>query len=73
MKVKLDRDECQTYFIMMDSPMMAARWIVELTQEELEDFRAVDERFWEWQTRLEKMIESSDNRKVVSSNRKNPL
>lgn len=56
MKFKLDRDESLLYFIQMDSPVMAARWIVDLTQEEFDDFRRCEREYFDWQNKFEDKI-----------------
>lgn len=56
MKVKLERDECLTYFV-HDNPQLASRWMVELTEAELADFKECEKKFFEWQNRFDEFVE----------------
>jgi len=52
-KVKLERDESLVYFV-HDNPRLSARWMIELTEAELADFKDCEDKFFAWQNRLEK-------------------
>ena len=58
MKIKLDRDDSLTYFV-HDNPQLTSRWMIEMTEEELKDFKECEDKFFAWQNRFDEFVELS--------------
>ena len=56
MKVKLDMDSSLIYFV-HDNPRLTSRWMIELTEAELADFKDCEDKFFAWQNRFDEEIE----------------
>ena len=65
MFVKIERDECQIYFI-NDSKVMASRWGCELDLVQLHELRKAEKEFWHWQEVIEQGIKKCMNPKAKS-------
>ena len=58
MFAKIDRDESLLWFIASDDPRFATRWGVELSLQELHDFKECERKYFEWQNRIDSLLES---------------
>jgi hypothetical protein len=57
MFTKVDRDESLLWFVANDYPTMASRWGVELSLQELHDFKECERKYFEWQNRIDSLLE----------------
>ena len=55
MFVKIERDECQVYFV-HDDQRLKARWGCKLTKKEMAEWKKATHDFWYWQIKVEDRI-----------------
>ena len=59
--VKIERDECQVYFVASDLngeiyPRFATWWVANLSLTDLAEWKRAENEFWNWQNRIEHMV-----------------
>ena len=69
MFVKIEREDCQVYFV-NDNPQLSSRWGCELDLVQLHEFRKAENEFWHWQEVLEQGIKRKVKPSTLRSVRK---